>query len=172
MNEIYKHIVDVSPDFITLIGLDYHYKMVNPAYCSIVGKKSNEIIGRHIEDVWESEKFHFITKENLDRCLKGAEIHYINEFKFGLGVKYMHVSYFPYRDEKNEISNALIFFHDMTKLGKIESKLANFEFKDPVTGLFNKKSLDLIVEMELDKAKRSKSEQIRAICIIRIKNLN
>ncbi len=172
MNDAYKYIVDVSPDFITLISPDYRYKVANSAYCETIGKTPDQIIGKYVEDIWGGEKFNSIIKGYLDRCFGGEEIHYIDEFTFGLDIKYLHVSYYPYRNDKNNITHVLVLSHDITKLGKMETKLANYEFRDPVTGLFNKKSLDLIIDMELEKAKRSKSEKIRAVCVIRIGNLD
>ena len=84
--------------------------------------------------------------------------------------KYMHISYYPYR-ENGEISHALVFSHDITRLGEIEAKLINYEFRDPLTGLFNGRSLDIILEMELEKANRSREEELRSLLFISITNL-
>ncbi|MBN1648315.1 MAG: EAL domain-containing protein [Spirochaetales bacterium] len=171
MDKAYKYIVDVSPDFITLINKEYIYEVVNASYANVLEMNVQNIVGKSVAEIWTKEKFDQILKSYLDRCFKGEEIHYIDEFHFGLSVKYMHVSYYPYRGDGNEVTHALVFSHDITKIGQMESKLANYEFRDPVTGLFNKKSLDLLLDMELDKAARSVSEKLRGICIIRIFNL-
>jgi len=52
----------------------------------------------------------------------------------------------------------------------IESKLMNYEFRDHLTGLFNRRSLDLILEKEIEKAKRSKSEKLRALLFISLES--
>jgi diguanylate cyclase (GGDEF)-like protein/PAS domain S-box-containing protein len=170
MLDKYKYIVDTSQDFITLINRDYVYEVVNPAYEKIIEKPRSEIINRTVSYVWGEDVFNNKIREYLDRCLSGEEVHYIETFKFGLENRYMHVSYYPYRESENKVSHALVFTHDITKMGKIESKLINYEYRDPLTGLFNQKSMDIILDMELEKAKRSRGEKLRAILFIDIIN--
>ena len=82
----------------------------------------------------------------------------------------MHVTYYPYY-ENDEIVAALVFSHDITKIQEMEIKLFDYEFKDSLTGLFNKKSFDIMLEMELYKAERSKLENKRSLIIINIVNM-
>ncbi|MDA3811196.1 MAG: EAL domain-containing protein [Spirochaetaceae bacterium] len=166
----YKYIVNTSSDFITLISKSYIYEVVNDSYCKVIKKEKEEIMGHHVADIWGSERFENKIKGHLDKCLSGNDIHYIEEFEFGDSHKYMHVSYYPYKTE-GEITHVLVFSHDITKLGEIEAKLINYEYRDPFTGLFNRKSLDIILDMELEKAKRSKHEKLRALFFISITNL-
>ncbi|MBI9107474.1 MAG: EAL domain-containing protein [Spirochaetales bacterium] len=170
MTDKYKYIVDTSQDFITLINKQYVYEVVNPAYEKIIQKPRVEIINRSVSDVWGEEVFRNKIKGYLDICLSGEEVHYIETFKFGIDNKYMHVSYYPYRENGDDVSHALVFTHDITKMGKIETKLINYKYRDPLTGLFNRKSLDIILDMELEKAKRSRAEKLRAILFIDIIN--
>lgn len=172
MDKAYKYIVDVSPDLITLINKDYKYEVVNSSYCSVLEKDMDDILGKTVENIWGKEKFDSMLKDYINRAFNGEEIHYLDEFHFGLTVKYMHVSYYPYTGSGKEVTHVLVFSHDVSKLGKMESKLANYEFRDPITGLFNKKSLDIVLEMELDKAARSASEKLRGICIVRFNNFD
>jgi len=168
----YKYIFNTSRDFITLINKEYVYELVNKSYQKMMGLPHNKILNHTVADVWGEEIFNTKLKTYIDRCFKGEEVHYIDNFKFGLEIKYVHVSYYPYRDNDSDISHVLVFTHDITKLGKIESKLINYEYRDPITGLFNIKSMDIILEMELEKAKRSRDENLRAILFIDIHNLN
>ncbi len=137
----------------------------------MIGKSKEEILNNSVAKVWGNEIFKTKLKNYIDRCFNGEEVHYIDKFKFGLDVKYVHVSYYPYRNNDTEITHVLVFTHDVTQLGKIESKLINYEYRDPVTGLFNRKSMDIILEMELEKAKRSTTENLRAVLFIDIYNL-
>lgn len=146
--------------------------MVNDSYSKGIDKTKEEILNHTVAEVWGQDVFDSKVKNYLDRCLAGEEVHYIETFKFGLQIRYMHVSYYPYC-EKNDgnVSHICVFSHDITKLGEIESKLINYEFRDPITGLFNRRSLEIILDMELEKAKRSTHEQLRAILYIGIENL-
>jgi diguanylate cyclase (GGDEF)-like protein/PAS domain S-box-containing protein len=167
----YEYIVNTSKDFITLINKDYIYELVNSSYEKIIAKPQEEILNHTVAAVWGNTIFETKLKNYLDKCFEGEEVHYIDKFKFGLEVKYVHVSYYPYRSKDSEITHALVFTHDITHLGKIESKLINYEYRDPLTGLFNRKSMDIILEMELEKAKRTNTEKLRAVLFIDIYNL-
>ncbi len=168
--DAYEYIVNISKDFITLINRDYVYEIVNDSYCSEMGRSREQIINRSVAEIWGTEKFEKSLKRYLNQCFEGQEVHYIDTFKFGPFEKYMHVSYYPYR-ENDEITHAAVFSHDITSVGEIESKLTNYEYRDPVTGLFNRRSLDVILDKEIEKAKRSKYEKLRAVLFVSLENL-
>jgi diguanylate cyclase (GGDEF)-like protein/PAS domain S-box-containing protein len=166
----YEYIVNISRDFITLINRDYVYEIVNDSYCREMGLPKEEVLNRRVSAVWGQEKFEASIRKHLDDCFEGREIHYLDSFKFGSFVKYMHVSFYPFRRD-GRITHALVFSHDITQLGEIESRLSNYEYRDPVTGLFNRRSLNIILEKEIEKAKRSRSEKLRALLFIALENM-
>ncbi len=166
----YEYIVNLSRDFITLINRQYVYEIVNDTYCREIGRDRNDILGHRVEEVWGTERFAGGIRCHLDQCFAGQEVHYIDSFTFGAFEKTMHVSYYPY-GEAGEITHALVFSHDITRLGEIESKLTEYEFRDPVTGLFNRRSLDIILDKEIEKARRSSSENLRGVMFVRLTNL-
>jgi diguanylate cyclase (GGDEF)-like protein/PAS domain S-box-containing protein len=168
--DAYEYIVNISKDFITLINRDYIYEIVNDSYCTEMGRSREEIINRSVADIWGKEKFEKSLKRYLNQCFEGREVHYIDTFRFGPFEKYMHVSFYPYR-ENDEITHVAVFSHDITSVGEIESKLTNYEYRDPVTGLFNRRSLDVILDKEIEKAKRSKYEKLRAVLFVSLENL-
>jgi diguanylate cyclase (GGDEF)-like protein/PAS domain S-box-containing protein len=168
--DAYEYIVNISKDFITLINREYVYEIVNDSYCTEMGRSREEIINRSVAEIWGKEKFEKSLKRYLNQCFEGQEVHYIDTFKFGPFEKYMHVSYYPYR-ENEEITHVAVFSHDITSVGEIESKLTDYEYRDPVTGLFNRRSLDVILDKEIEKAKRSKYEKLRAVLFVSLENL-
>jgi diguanylate cyclase (GGDEF)-like protein/PAS domain S-box-containing protein len=167
----YEQIIDASRDFITLIDLEYRYVFVNESYLKELGVQTDHIVGKTVEEVWGSEKFNKKIKRRLDACFDGEESHDIDEFKFGKSVKYIHVAYYPYHED-GAITAAVVFSHDVSMVKKLESKLLDFEFKDPTTGLFNRKSFNIVLDMELEKAKRAQSDGIRAILFVSLRNIS
>jgi len=165
MVSIFEHIVNLSRDFITLIDHNYRYVVANDAYCREMQKTREQIVGRTVAEVWGQERFLSPIKGYLDRCFNGEEVNNIDKFKFGPFMKYMHITYFPY-SEGEKITHALVFSHDITRIGEIESKLTNYEYRDPVTGLFNRRSLGVILEKEIEKARLSPHEDLRAVVIM------
>ncbi len=168
---IFETIVNMSNDFITLIDRGYRYVLANDAYCREVQKARENIVGRTVAQVWGEERFRAPIKSFLDRCFAGEEVNNIDKFKFGPFMKYMHVTYFPYK-EGSEITHALVFSHDITHIGEIESKLTNYEYRDPVTGLFNRRSLAVILEKEIEKAKLSQSRDPRAVLVMGLHDMD
>jgi len=167
---VYESIINSSKDFITLINRDYVYELVNESYCSTIGREKRDILNRHVSEVWGAERFDQFIRPRLDDCFAGKEVHYVEHFSFGEEKRYMHVSYYPYQ-KLDGVSHVIVFSHDISKIKEIEGKLTHFEYRDPVTGLFNRRSLDIILEMEIEKAKRSESEKERALLLIGLKNV-
>lgn len=168
--ETYKYIIDNSKDSITLINRDYVYELANNTYCEQVNKRKDEVVGHTVAEVWGDEKFQSTIKDYIDRCLAGEHVDYVEEFTFGPFLKYMHVSYYPYYIDR-DITHAVVFSHDITHVGKLESKLNHYEYRDPITGLFNRRSLDIVIEKEIQRAELSAHEQLRILLFIQLHNI-
>lgn len=169
MSTIHKRIIDASKDFITLVNKDYIYEFVNASYCREIGLDDQRVIGRSVADIWGKEKFERRIKRHLDECFEGKESHDIDRFKFGDAYKYIHVSYCPYKDG-DTVTHAMVYSHDISAVKELESRLIDFEFKDPTTGLFNRKSFDIVLDMELEKARRAEGDGIRAVLFVNLRN--
>ncbi len=168
MRDRFEYIVNLSRDFITLINRDYRYELINDSYCASIGKQRDDLLQRTVGEVWGHEKFDETIKAHLDRCLGGEEVHYIDTFAFGTSRRHMHVSFFPFRERGEEITHVLVFSHDITRLGEAQSRLAEYEYRDPLTGLFNRRSLDEILHKEIEQARRAR--ELRALLFVSLKN--
>ena len=166
----YKYIIDNSKDAITLINREYVYELANATYCDSIGKSQQDVLGHTVPEVWGMEKFRTTIKGHLDRCFSGEQVDYIEEFHFGPFMKYMHVTYYPFL-ENGDITSVLVFSHDITNIGRLESRLNHYEYRDPLTGLFNRRSLDIILDKELDRARRSDRNEPRVLIFIQIQNI-
>ncbi len=170
MNNRYEYIINLSHDFITLIDRDYRYELVNDSYCRNIGRDRESILGTSVCDVWGPDRFESAIKPKLDRCFSGEEIHYIDTFAFGSMRRHMHVSFYPYSENDGKITHVLVFSHDITRLTDIESRLADYEYRDPLTGLFNRRSLEMLLRKEISQAQRSSDDDLRAVLFISLKN--
>lgn len=166
----YEYIVNISRDFMTLISREYVYEIVNDSYCRAMEKAREDILGRTVAEVWGQETFEHAIRGHLDDCFAGKEVQYIERFRFGPFEKHMHVTYYPYLDEGGGVTHAAVCSHDITDLSRIESKLSHYEFRDPTTGLFNRRSLDIVLSKEIEQAKRTR-DRIRAVLLVCIQNL-
>jgi len=167
----FEKIVQASHDFITLIDRDYRYAFVNDSYARELGLPAIDIVGKTVGEIWGDEKFRRRIKPRIDQCFRGDESHDVDKFTFGSDSKYIHVSYYPYGDD-GETSHVMVFSHDISIVKKLESKLLDFEFKDPTTGLFNRRSFDIVLDMELEKARRSGAHGVRAVLFIKLRSIS
>ncbi len=173
MNGPYRSIVQVSRDYITLIDSDLRYVFVNKSYIRALGRNKDEIEGHTVEEVWGKARFEGAIEIPLKRCLEGEEVHYIDEFPFGDIVKYVEVTFFPYREEpEGPVTHALVVSHDISRLGELETRLMAYEFRDPATGLFNRRSMSLIIEREIQKAEIDDDSGPRALFVLGVENLS
>lgn len=171
MGNAYECIVNLSRDFITLIDREYRYTLVNESYCETIERSREEILGQTVAEVWGRTKFETTIKERLDQALDGEEVHYIERFRFGPVDKHMHVSFYPYRDDDGaEVTHVLVFSHDISKLAQVEARLEAYEYYDPVTGLFNRRSLTEILTKEIDAAARTGGDSLRSVLFVSLKN--
>ncbi len=166
-----QFLLNQSHDFVTLINANYRYEIVNDAYCWAMEKSKREILGSSVEEVWGSERFREIIKPRLDTCFAGEEVHFEERFTFGPFERTMRVSMFPYAHSDGKVTHVAVFNTDVSRIAEIESKLSDYEYRDPVTGLFNRRSMDVILDMELEKAERSRGNGIRALLFVRLRNL-
>lgn len=167
----YREIVNRSTDYITLINRDYVYEIANDAYCRQMGKKREEVVGRTVAAVWGDERFSTSIKPYLDRCFTGQQVNYVDKFTFGAVERHIQVSFFPYTSG-GETTHALVFSHDISRLSKVEDRLTNYEVRDPTTGLFNRRSMEIIVDKELEKARDSRLSGHRAFLFVSVENLD
>jgi diguanylate cyclase (GGDEF)-like protein/PAS domain S-box-containing protein len=173
MNSPYRKIVQVSRDYITLIDSDFRYVFVNDAYVRALNRKKEDIKGHTVKDVWGKVRFEKAIELPLKRCLEGEEVHFIDEFPFGEVVKYVEVRFFPYREsEDGPVTHALVISHDISRLGELETRLMAYEFRDPATGLLNRRSMDIVIGREIQKAEHTGDSVYKALFILSVDNFS
>ncbi|MFP4112891.1 MAG: putative bifunctional diguanylate cyclase/phosphodiesterase [Spirochaetota bacterium] len=166
----YEEIVNRSSDYITLINRDYVYEIANDAYCRQIGRSREQVVGHTVAEVWGYDRFDSAIRPNLDRCFGGEQVNYVDRFTFGEIERSIHVSFFPYMRD-GMTTHVLVFSHDITRLSQVEEKLTNYELRDSTTGLFNRRSMEIIVDKELEQARRTDSSP-RAVMFIFVDNLS
>ena len=169
--ELLHHIVHASDDFIAVIDLDFSIVLANDAYLSAFDRPKEEIIGRDFFDIWpgegcdpEEERLRILG------CLKEDRVLLIQSEQIGERHFRFRKAFYPFGRQR-EATHIIAVFHDISDLDAIESRLTHYEFRDHVTGLFNRRSLEIILEMELEKARRSREENLRALLFISVTNL-
>lgn len=124
----YKQIISSTPDGISLLDKDYKYLIINDAYEHFSGKKKEQIIGLTIAEYLGEEVFNSHFKDNFDRCLNGEVVkcqewvHYPT-----IGRRFVHVSYFPFKDKDSKIAGVVANTRDITDYRLAEEALRQSE---------------------------------------------
>ncbi len=121
---LYRQVIESSPDHISIVGPDYRYRHVNPAYVAQHGLPAHQIIGLHVADLLGREIFEQIVRPNLDRCLGGEPVSYEAWFEFRVaGRRFMRVTYSPLRTSSAGVSGVVVTARDVTPLREAQERL-------------------------------------------------
>jgi PAS domain S-box-containing protein len=167
----YKFISNAAEDFMTLINKNYEYEAVNRSYCREHNQKKADILGKKVYEVWGRESFQSNIKDFLDRCFQGEIVRYQDWFNFASeGRGFYDVIYYPYYNQKNEITHSAVVTRNITKQKNIEIALrkSREEYKKLVEGSF-----DLIFSLDTKlkfKFVSRASERLFGLKIGQIKN--
>jgi PAS domain S-box-containing protein len=110
-----RQVFESSPDEVSIVGMDYRYKRVNPVYQRNSGKPIEEIVGMHVADLWGAEVFGRKYKPYLDRCFAGENVSFGDWFDNALGRRYLVMSYSPLRSDFQGVNTALVISRDLTE---------------------------------------------------------
>jgi PAS domain S-box-containing protein/putative nucleotidyltransferase with HDIG domain len=120
----YEFIANASRDLMTMINRDYVYEAVNEAYARAHRMKREDVAGKTVAEMWGEGSFNETIRAFIDRCMGGEEVNYQAWFRFpALGMRYFNVNYYPYRNERDEVTHTVVISHDMTEHQKAKEAL-------------------------------------------------
>ncbi|MBE0490807.1 MAG: diguanylate cyclase [Sulfurospirillum sp.] len=171
----YKKIVSASSDFLALVDKNSCYYAINQTYLDAFGKKESEFIGHSAVDIFGSKVFEEKIKPCNERALSGESFSVEKWFEFPTGRRYLEVTYFPIKEEGEEVAFFVVSAKNMTqkkldadKLLESEQKLQFLAHYDVLTNLPNKTLLTDRIEHAIANAKRE--ESMVAVCFIDLDN--
>lgn len=110
-----RQVFESSPDRIAIVGRDYRYQRVNPAYERRYGMPMEAFIGKHVTDFLPEEDFAQTVKAYYDRCFAGEEVNYTAWFNLPFGQRYLALTYAPLRRDSERVEAALAIVRDLTE---------------------------------------------------------
>jgi PAS domain S-box-containing protein len=104
-----------SPDRISIVGRDYRYQRVNPAFEQRYAMPAETFVGKHVADFLGMEGFEQTAKPCYERCFAGEEVSYAAWFTLPFGRRYLAVSYSPLRPASERVEAVLAISRDLTE---------------------------------------------------------
>jgi len=150
-----------------------HFGMVNLAFAEFLGLNRSEIQGHSIFEVYGT---HAETMANHNReVIKSGRMLKTEEwFKDKDGNdRLFSITRFPKLDGQQKVEFIICTATDITERREYETKLAFMASHDPLTGLYNRHSLEQILEREAGRSKRyNHSMEFLMMDINRFKEIN
>lgn len=125
---MYERMVSCIPDFLSVLGRDYRYVVVNDAYQNIHGLPVAAIVGHSVAEVFGQTMFDTQLKEKLDRCLGGEQVQ--NRYWLdspATGRRFLDATYTPYQDDDGQITGVIVASRDLTELEQTHQALLETE---------------------------------------------
>jgi PAS domain S-box-containing protein len=123
-----RRVLEESPDLIAIVGSDYIYYYVNPAYVRIHSMNEEDFIGHHVQEFLGEDVFERIVKPNLDQCVHGGDVRYEEWFDFGAsGILYMDVRYLRLPNKNGAVDRIVIISRNITYMKESEEARVNQE---------------------------------------------
>jgi PAS domain S-box-containing protein len=110
-----QQVFERSPDRISIVGRDYRYQRVNPAFELRHGMPAETFVGKHVADFLGMEGFERTAKAYYARCFAGEDVSYAEWFDISLGRRYLAVSYSPLRPASERVEAVLVISRDLTE---------------------------------------------------------
>ena len=110
-----QQVFERSPDRISIVGRDYRYQRVNPAFERRYGRPAETFIGKHVADLLGWKAFEQTAKAYYEQCFAGEEVSYAEWFNIFLGRRYLAVTYSPLRPASERVEAVLVISRDLTE---------------------------------------------------------
>jgi PAS domain S-box-containing protein len=110
-----RQVFETSPDRISIVGRDYRYQRVNPAFERRYGMPAETFVGKHIADFLGREDFEQTAKAFYERCFAGEEVSYAGWFTLPIGRRYLAITYSPLRPTSERVETVLVISRDLTE---------------------------------------------------------
>jgi PAS domain S-box-containing protein len=110
-----RQVFESSPDRISIIGRDYRFQRVNPAFERRWGMPPEMFIGKHVAEFLGWEGFEQTAKAYFDRCFAGEVVNYAGWFNQSIGQRYLAVTYSPLRPTSERVEAVLAIGSDLTE---------------------------------------------------------
>ena len=121
--------LDTIPARLALVDRQGRHSYVNAAYCDYLRMPASALLGRTIreiigEEIYARMRPDPIHRQLFERCLAGETTVWEGWLGYLEGERYVHRTYYPYRDATGEVVGVVGYSRDLTELKSSEAQYA------------------------------------------------
>jgi PAS domain S-box-containing protein len=117
------HVFETAPDAIYIVGKDYRYQRVNPAFERRWRLPAQTIVGMTVDELAGTQTFEETYKPHFDRCFAGEDVRFVGWFPTPAGKQYLAATYSPLRPDSSRVEAALAITRDITDYARAAEAL-------------------------------------------------
>ncbi|HEU5197318.1 MAG TPA: PAS domain-containing protein [Methylomirabilota bacterium] len=107
-------VFEFSPDAMYIVGRDYRYRRVNPAFERRWKLPAEKIVGMRMDELAGRQSFEETYKPHMDRCFAGEEVSFAGWFPTPDGLQYLSATYTPLRPNSRDVDAMLAITRNLT----------------------------------------------------------
>lgn len=120
-----RDLLSVIPLFVWLKDCEGRYKYVNPAFCSFVGRKEEEILGRTDKDLWDEATANRLNADEERVALRGVPLFKQDLLVIGGREAWIEFRLNPVINAKGEVIAVAGIGDDISERKMLEGQLAS-----------------------------------------------
>lgn len=163
IRDLYSKVFESSVVAIGITDLEGNYKVVNPAWCEFMGYTAEEAMSLNVKDLTD-ESDYLCSDDNLKTIVerKTSSVHKTRRYLRKDGSAFwanIHVSALV--NDKNEVVGVIGMIVNIDKQVKSEKRLlelnqtlSKLARHDELTGLYNRRAMDEIINRDYKRARR------------------
>ena len=125
-------ILDAIPDFISLQDHEGRYVSVNRAFCEMMGKNKEEIVGKVNDDLFSKTQAQLYTREDKTILETGTPLVKENRVPGQKGLRWLHVVKIPVLEAEDGVKGLVCSGRDITQLKAVQEQLTHAQKMESV----------------------------------------
>jgi two-component system NtrC family sensor kinase len=121
--ELLQTVLDAIPDFVSLQDHRSVYRSINKAFCKIVGKKKDEIVGKTHFDLFPLKLAQIYHQEDRAIFETGKALIKQDKISSSKGEKWLHVVKIPVLEADGNVAGLLCSGRDISEIKRVQEQL-------------------------------------------------
>ncbi|MEI7733743.1 MAG: PAS domain-containing protein, partial [Verrucomicrobiota bacterium] len=127
-------VTDHAPILLIQCDSERRYKFVNESYLKLLGRRREEVIGKHLRDV-VGEAAYALVSPYLDTALAGQVAEYDQTLPLPVGPRALHARYAPEHDAAGRVIGVIAAIVDVTEYKTLEAQFLRAQRLDSLGAL-------------------------------------